>query len=89
MLSVKWHGDRLIGYPAHEITTVLDVSAFVEQKRQGILCHATQVGDASRYATAPDEVVTDRWFRQETYRLDHSTVGWPEGIEQDLLARLR
>ena len=77
------------GYPASEISTVIDVSAYVEQKRQGILCHATQVGDASRYATAPDEVLADRWFRQETFRLARSTVGWPDGVEQDLLARLR
>ncbi len=77
------------GYPAGEISTVIDVADFVELKRQGILCHATQVGDASRYATAPDEVLADRWFRQETFRLARSTVGWPAGVEPDLFARLR
>ena len=78
-----------VGYPASEISAVIDTSDYVEQKRQGILCHATQVGDASRYATAPDAVLADRWFRQETFRLARSTVGWPDGVEQDLLARLR
>jgi LmbE family N-acetylglucosaminyl deacetylase len=78
-----------VGYPASEITTVIDVAGFVEPKRQGILCHATQVGDASRYATAADEVLADRWFRQETFRLARSTVGWPDGVEDDLFARLR
>jgi LmbE family N-acetylglucosaminyl deacetylase len=78
-----------VGYPASEITSVIDVADFVEPKRQGILCHATQVGDASRYATAPDEVLADRWFRQETFRLARSTIGWPDGVEDDLFARLR
>lgn len=78
-----------IGYPAAEITTVIDVSAFGEQKRQGILCHATQVGASSRYATDPDAVLADPWFRQETFRLAHSTVGWPAGVEHDLFERLR
>ncbi len=78
-----------VGYPVSEITAIIDVGAFVEQKRQGILCHATQVGDASRYATAPDEVLADRWFRHETFRLARSTVGWPDGVENDLFDRLR
>jgi LmbE family N-acetylglucosaminyl deacetylase len=78
-----------VGYPASEITAVIDVSAFVEPKRQGILCHATQVGDASSYSTSPDEVLADRWFRHETFRLARSTVGWPDDVEQELLARLR
>lgn len=79
----------MVGYPASEIDAVIDVSAYVELKRQGILCHATQVGDASRYATAPDEVLADRWFSQESFRLARSTVGWPDGVEPDLFARLR
>jgi len=78
-----------VGYPASHITAQLDVSPFVEQKRQGILCHATQVGDASRYAVAPDEVFADPWFSHETYHLAQSTVGWPAGQEEDLFARLR
>lgn len=78
-----------VGYPTSEINTVIDIGDYVEQKRQGILCHATQVGDDSRYATAPDEVLADRWFRQETFRLARSTVGWPDGVEDDLFFGLR
>jgi hypothetical protein len=29
------------------------------------------------------------WFRHETFVLARSTVGWPEGVETDLFARLR
>lgn len=75
--------------PLREITVRIDVSKYVEQKRQGILCHATQIGLNSRYSEAPDEVLADPWFREETFVLARSTVGWPDGVEDDLLARLR
>lgn len=78
-----------VGYPSSQISAVLDISPFVEQKRQGILCHATQVGDASRYATAPEEIFADHWFSHETFHLAYSSVGWPVGQEDDLFARLR
>jgi len=65
------------------------VGAYVEAKRQGILCHATQVGIENRYAQAPEEVLADPWFRQETYLLARSTVGRLDGVEGDLLAGLR
>lgn len=78
-----------VGYPASEITTLVDVTPFAEQKRQGILCHGTQVGADSRFAVEAEEVLADPWFRCETFRLAASTVGWPEGVENDLLAGLR
>lgn len=78
-----------VARPLAEITTVIDVSEYVERKRQGILCHATQVGPDSRYAQAPGEVLDDPWFRQETFVLARSTVGQPQGVETDLLAGLR
>lgn len=78
-----------VAYPLSQITTVIDVSAYVEVKRRGILCHATQVAPDSRYAQAPEEVVSDPWFRQETFLLAESTVGRPTGIETDLFAGLR
>jgi LmbE family N-acetylglucosaminyl deacetylase len=78
-----------VGYPASEITTLVDVTPFAEQKRQGILCHATQVGADSRFAVEAEEVLADPWFRCETFRLAASTVGWPEEVENDLLAGLR
>ena len=80
-----------VGYPASEISTVLDVSDFTQQKLQGILCHATQIGDNSRYVTAPDEMLADPWFRQETFRLAATTLQRPDAgeTETDLLAGLR
>lgn len=78
-----------VGYPMDEIQLIVDVSAYGEAKRQGILCHATQVGLENRYSQAPEEVLADPWFCQEAYKLARSTVGWPEGAESDLFAGLR
>lgn len=80
--------------PLREITTIIDVSEHVEAKRQGILAHRTQVGVGSRYAEQPDEVKSERWFREETFMLAHSVIGWPPplaeaGHERDLFAGLR
>ena len=78
-----------VGYPIREIDAIVDVGAYVEAKRQGILCHATQVGIENRYAQAPEEVLADRWFREETYLLARSTVGRMDEVEGDLLAGLK
>jgi LmbE family N-acetylglucosaminyl deacetylase len=75
-----------VGRPLQEISTIVDAGDYVEQKRQGILCHVTQVGPNSRYREAGEEVVSDPWFRQETFVLARSAVGWPEGMETDLFA---
>jgi len=72
-----------------EITTVIDVSDYVEAKLRGIQCHTTQVGRQNRFADTPDEVMREPWFQRETFVLARSTAGWPEGMETDLLARLR
>jgi LmbE family N-acetylglucosaminyl deacetylase len=75
------------GYDEDEITTIVDVSDYVEQKLAGIRCHATQVTEDNRFGQ--DETRDDPWFRRETYILARSTVGAAEMKETDLLARLR
>jgi LmbE family N-acetylglucosaminyl deacetylase len=78
-----------IGLSMDEITTVIDVSQYVQAKLEGIRCHATQVGRHNRFDETPDEVMQETWFRQETYVLAHSLVGSPEDKETDLFAGLR
>jgi LmbE family N-acetylglucosaminyl deacetylase len=72
-----------------EITTVIDVSDYVEAKLRGIQCHATQVGRHNRFSDMPDEVMHERWFRHEHFILARSTVNPPRGMETDLFAGLR
>jgi LmbE family N-acetylglucosaminyl deacetylase len=76
------------GRERDEITTVIDVSDHLQAKLQGIRCHATQVGRSNPFADTPDKVIRETWFRQEGYVLAHSTVGWPQEIEDDLFAGL-
>jgi LmbE family N-acetylglucosaminyl deacetylase len=78
-----------VGRRQDEITTVIDVSAYVEAKLRGIQCHTTQVGRDSPFTEKPDEVMREPWFRRETFVLAHSTVGWPERVETDLFTGLR
>jgi LmbE family N-acetylglucosaminyl deacetylase len=78
-----------VGRRHDEITTVIDVSAYVEAKLRGIQCHTTQVGHDSPFAEKPDEVMREPWFWRETFVLAHSTVGWPERVETDLFTGLR
>jgi LmbE family N-acetylglucosaminyl deacetylase len=78
-----------VGRRRGEITTVIDVGDYAETKLRGIQCHTTQVGRQNRFADTPDEVMSEPWFQSEHFILARSTVGWPEGMETDLLARLR
>ena len=72
-----------------EITTVIDVTDYVEPKLRGIQCHATQVSRQSPFSDTPEEVLKEHWFRYEHFVLAHSTVGWPPDVETDLFAGLR
>lgn len=72
-----------------EISTVIDVSDYIESKLQGIRCHATQIGPHNRFIDHPDEVLEETWFQREYFVLAHSTVGQPEALETDLFAGLR
>jgi LmbE family N-acetylglucosaminyl deacetylase len=78
-----------VGRPREEITTVIDVGDYVDQKLDGIRCHATQLDRRNRFADTPDEVKHDVWFRQESFVLADSTLGWPDEVESDLFAGLR
>jgi LmbE family N-acetylglucosaminyl deacetylase len=78
-----------VGRRHDEITTVIDVSDYVEAKLRGIQCHTTQVGRQNRFADMPNEVMREPWFQRETFVLARSTVGWPERVETDLFAGLR
>jgi len=79
----------MVGRDRDEITTVIDVSDYVEQKLDGIQCHATQVGRQNRFADAREDVLGDPGFCTEHFVLAQSTVGWSDGRETDLFARLR
>ena len=71
------------GTPEGEITTAIDVSAFVMQKRESITMHASQVTDSSFFLRMPPEVFatafSTEWFIRR---------GAPPGIHEHALAGL-
>ncbi|MCW2900966.1 MAG: hypothetical protein JWO67_3231 [Streptosporangiaceae bacterium] len=75
------------GTPQELITTVMDVSPYVERKRKALEAHASQ-GDNIFMLRMPEEA-QQRAFGQESFirHLSHVTV--PEGLENDLFAGLR
>lgn len=56
------------GSPEAEITTFVDVSAYVDAKRASMSCHASQISDSSFFLQMPPEVFASafgtEWFRQ-------------------------
>jgi LmbE family N-acetylglucosaminyl deacetylase len=78
-----------VGRREDEITTVIDASQFVEQKRRGILCHVTQVGRDNPFFEGPEGMFNRPEFGREVYVLARSTVSWPEEMEDDLFRGLR
>ena len=66
-----------------DITTWIDISSYTAAKWAAIRCHATQIGPQPEEAGA--EFVADA---REPFVLAHSTVGWPDAVEDDLFARI-
>jgi LmbE family N-acetylglucosaminyl deacetylase len=68
------------GTPESELTTAVDVSAYVKQKRASISHHASQVSDSSIFLAMPEEIFAvafgTEWFIE---------VGAPAGIHSDWL----
>ena len=58
--------DFNLGVPESEITTRVDVSAYVDVKRASMRAHASQIGEQSFFLSMPDEAFTmafgQEWF---------------------------
>jgi LmbE family N-acetylglucosaminyl deacetylase len=78
-----------VPHPLEDITAIIDVSDYVEAKLRGLQCHVSQIGRDLPFGETPDEVMRASWFREETFVLARSTVGWSQEVETDLFAGLR
>jgi LmbE family N-acetylglucosaminyl deacetylase len=71
------------GQPESELTTAVDVSAFIDAKRGSLTCHASQVTDSGLFLRMPPEIFLEvfgtEWFTR---------VGAPKGIHETELAGL-
>jgi len=79
----------LVAHPREDITSIIDVSDYVEAKLRGLQCHVSQIGRDVPFGETPDTVMRASWFREETFMLARSTVGRPQEVETDLFAGLR
>lgn len=75
---------NFIGYPKKTITTTIDIRKYSYAKRQGILCHASQVGRQNRFLDEFSSGI-DSLFQQEYFILAKSTTKRCRGVEEDLL----
>jgi LmbE family N-acetylglucosaminyl deacetylase len=69
-----------MGTPEAEITTAVDVSAYVAVKRASIRCHASQITDTSFFSQMPDEQFAAAFGTEWFIR-----VGAPKGIHESWL----
>jgi LmbE family N-acetylglucosaminyl deacetylase len=74
-------GIGLAGGPRSEITTVIDVSSFVERKVEAFLCHRTQRKDYERILAMEG---FRELARQETFVLSRTRVPAGPFPEEDL-----
>jgi LmbE family N-acetylglucosaminyl deacetylase len=57
------------GTPGHLVTTRVDVSAFLEQKRAAMAAHASQISETSFFLAPPPEAFAAMWGREDYVRL--------------------
>jgi LmbE family N-acetylglucosaminyl deacetylase len=80
-------GEPSMGTPDHLVTTVLDVTAQVERKRQALLAHASQMGPEGFFAQIPAQLFAEM-FGTEEFQLVQGEPG-VAGLASDLFAGLR
>jgi len=53
-----------MGEPASRLTTEVDVTAWIEAKREAMRAHASQIGETSFFLTMPDDVFSTVWGQE-------------------------
>jgi LmbE family N-acetylglucosaminyl deacetylase len=75
MESTDWEppeddqGRDTMGEPASRITTEIDVTPWIEQKRQAMRAHASQISESSFFLAMPDPVFRKVWGREWYIRI--------------------
>ena len=68
----------VLGTPDDEVTTVLDVNAFVDTKIASLNCHRTQINPNGPFSQLPEETTRD------IMRTEYYTLVQPETASQDV-----
>ena len=57
-------GMDTMGEPASRLSTEVDVTRWIDQKRQAMRAHASQIGEASFFLSMPEDVFSMVWGRE-------------------------
>lgn len=76
-----------LGTPDEQVTTLVDVRAWIDRKRAAMAAHRSQIGPDSFFLNTPAELV-ERAFGAEAFVLEAGPLGVTSGIEDDLFAGL-
>ncbi|MGO9028666.1 MAG: PIG-L family deacetylase [Acidimicrobiales bacterium] len=57
-------GMETMGEPGSRISTEVDVTRWIDAKRQAMRAHASQIGETSFFLSMPDEVFVEVWGRE-------------------------
>ncbi len=79
--------DVPLGVPDEQVTTEVDVAAWLGAKRAALAAHASQIGADSFFLNTPEEL-TGRMFATEQFVLEEGTAGGGGADEDDLFAGL-
>jgi LmbE family N-acetylglucosaminyl deacetylase len=55
---------QTMGEPASRLTTEVDVSPWIERKREAMRAHASQISETSFFLALPDDLYTQVWGRE-------------------------
>jgi LmbE family N-acetylglucosaminyl deacetylase len=73
-----------VGVPDEQVTTLLDVRAYVEVKRQALACHRSQMPPEHFLMRMPPDLAASLWAHEFFSRAAGPTSARPGAIETDL-----
>jgi LmbE family N-acetylglucosaminyl deacetylase len=68
-------GLESMGEPARRLTTEIDVTGWIERKRESMRVHASQIGEDSFFLAMPDDLFTTVWGREWYIRVRPPVTG--------------
>lgn len=77
--------DIPMGTEDHLVTTLIDVSAHIEDKQAALKAHHSQISPESFFLNVPDDMVAG-FYGTEAFVRVRSDVPVPDGLEDDLFA---
>jgi len=75
-------GADTMGEPSERITTEVDVTRWVETKRDAMRAHGSQISEESFFLSMPDELFTHVWGQEWFIRVRPEPVGLGDGTRE-------